>query len=85
MTLEALESVASNPAQQPSQGWSGRSAQPHSQPGQPLSEEASGDDVAAIRRQLRIDLLRDLVSSGLYRVSTDVLAERLMAVVVTPF
>ena len=80
MTLQVLESAASTPTQSASQASSG----PPREGSQGLSGEPSRDDIAAIRRQLRIELLRDLVSSGLYRVSTDVLAERLMAVVVQP-
>jgi hypothetical protein len=44
-------------------------------------DEPSADDVALVRRQARLRLLRDLVSNGLYRVPTEALAERLVGVV----
>ena len=78
MTLEVLDSVAPIPPQ--------RAARAPSRPAlasreRALSLESSADDLAIIRRQLRIRLLRDLVSNGLYRVPTEALAERLVAVV----
>lgn len=66
MALDVLDSVASVPPQRGAQR---------------LSPEPSADDLAVVRRDLRIRLLRDLVSNGLYRVSTEALAERLIGVV----
>lgn len=42
--------------------------------------EAAPADPEAVRRALRVRLLRDLVSHGLYQVPTDALAERLLPV-----
>lgn len=42
--------------------------------------EAAPVDPEAVRRALRVRLLRDLVSHGLYQVPTDALAERLLPV-----
>lgn len=46
----------------------------------PVPVEAAPADRAAARRALRVRLLRDLVSNGLYQVPTAALAERLVPV-----
>ena len=78
MTLDVLDSVASMPPQRAAAALPGPALAAERQG---LSCEPSADDLALVRRQLRIDLLRDLVSNGLYRVSTEALAERLVGVV----
>ena len=80
MTLELLDSVASMPPQPTGQAPSGLSNASR----QGVSLEASADDLALVRRELRIGLLRDLVSNGLYQVSTEALADRLLGVLTPP-
>lgn len=79
MTPAVLDSVAS-PSSRPlgpaDAGPPGSARRPEQQ----ASSEPSADDVALVRRQLRIRLLRDLVSNGLYQVPTEALADRLIGV-----
>lgn len=53
--------------------------QPHSSL-PPVPVEAAPADRAAARRALRVRLLRDLVSNGLYQVPTQALVDRLLPV-----
>jgi hypothetical protein len=53
---------------------------PHAPACVPPAAEAAPTDPEAIRRALRVRLLRDLVSNGLYQVPTEALAERLLPV-----
>jgi hypothetical protein len=46
----------------------------------PVPVEAAPADSEAARRALRVRLLRDLVSNGLYRIRIEELAERLVPV-----